>query len=212
MSSKIFYNIEDYPFRVLVEKYLDFKNLEKIHDKYNFEETLLSGTDQNRHLHKKFYSSMDKDGEFVSLYRQFIKDEILPFFDEDMIFQKYPTFRVHQPNNIAVFAFHRDRDYNHNKNEINFYLPITKAFGTNTFWYETKEGEKDHKPMEADYGEVVMWNGANLEHGNKKNETGQTRISFDFRLLSKRKYMNSEIKISKSKGKKLELGDYFDEI
>lgn len=212
MTNTILYITDDYPFRYIVEKYLDFKNLEQIHEKYNFEETLLSGTDQNRHLHRKFYNSMDKDGEFVFLYRRFIENQILPIFNEDMIFQKYPTFRVHQPNNIAVFAFHKDRDYNHNKNEINFYLPITKAFETNTFWYESEEDKKDHQPMEADYGEVVMWDGANLEHGNKKNETGQTRVSFDFRLLSKDKYINSEKKLSKSKGKKLELGDYFDEI
>ena len=71
MNSKIFYKTSEYPFRDLVEKYLNFKNLEKIHQKYKFKNTLLSGTDQNRYLHRKFYKSMDVDDEFVSLYRKF---------------------------------------------------------------------------------------------------------------------------------------------
>lgn len=209
---KISYNTKTFNFREFVENFLEFKNLENIHEQYAFDEVLEFGTDQNRYLHKKFYKGMDSSSGFVSVYRSFIKNVVNTLFDEEMIFQKFPTFRVHQPDNIAVFAFHKDKEYNHNENEINFYLPITKAFSTNTFWYESEEDKKDFQPMEADYGDLVMWDGANLSHGNKLNDTGQTRISFDFRLLSKKIYLNSEHKSSKSKGKSFVIGDYYDEF
>ena len=195
------YNTKIYNFREYVEKFLNFTCLEKIHTDFPFSEVLASGTDQNRHLHKKFYQGMDASPDFVALYQDFVKNMVCPLFDEKIIFQKYPTFRVHQPNNIAVFAFHKDKEYNHNDKEINFYLPITKAFDTNTFWFESEEDKGDFRPMEGDYGDLIQWNGANLSHGNKINETDKTRISFDFRVLSKKIYDISLPKNSKSKNK-----------
>jgi hypothetical protein len=206
------YDTRDYKFRELVELYLEFSDLEQIHVKFPFEEKLLTGTDQNRNLHKKFYQEMDSDRSFIFFYKKFIKEVVAPLYDDEIIYQKYPTFRVHQPNNLAVFAFHKDRDYRHNSKEVNFYLPITEAFDTNTFWYETKDGKKDFRPMEARYGELIEWDGANLEHGNKPNETGQTRISFDFRILRLKDYDEASAKESLSKGTPFKIGHYFDEI
>ena len=207
---KINYNTSNYNFRDYVEKFLDFPSLENIHTDFPFDEVLVYGTDQNRHLHKKFYQGMDACPEFVNLYRNFVKETIVPLFDDEIIFQKFPTFRVHQPNNIAVFAFHKDKEYNHNENEINFYLPITNATDTNTFWFESEEDKGDFAPMEGEYGDLIQWNGANLSHGNKLNETNQTRISFDFRVLSKKIYDTSTPKNSKSKNKSFTIGDYYD--
>jgi len=206
------YDTNKYNFRKFVESFLEFENLEGIHEEYKFDKILEFGTDQNRYLHKKFYKGMDNSSDFISIYRSFVKEYVNNMFEEKMIFQKFPTFRVHQPNNIAVFAFHKDKEYNHNSKEVNFYLPITKAFGTNTFWHESEEDKGDFRPMEAEYGELVMWDGANLSHGNKINETNQTRISFDFRVLPKKIYLNSEHKSSKSKGKSFVIGDYYDEF
>jgi hypothetical protein len=207
---KINYNVNTYNFRNYVEKFLNFSNLESIHKDFPFDEVLIYGTDQNRHLHKKFYQGMDNSTDFVNLYRKFIKKIVAPLFKEEIIFQKFPTFRVHQPNNIAVFAFHKDKEYNHNENEINFYLPITKATETNTFWFESEEDKGDFAPMEGEYGNLIQWDGANLSHGNKINETDQTRISFDFRVLSKKIYDTSKPKNSKSKNKSFTIGDYYD--
>ena len=131
------YDTKKYKFRELVELYLNFSNLEQIHVKFPFEERLLTGTDQNRHLHRKFYQEMDDDKSFIFFYKKFIKEVVAPLYDDEIIYQKYPTFRVHQPGNLAVFAFHRDRDYRHSPKEVNFYLPITEAFDTNTFFFFT---------------------------------------------------------------------------
>jgi|TARA_R110000824_G_scaffold112520_4_gene261762 hypothetical protein len=205
------YDIKLFDFKQIIESYLDYTNLPFIHKDYPFASTLISGTDQNQDLHKKFYNKMDNDERclFVNTYTKFIKEVILKPYKCPMVFQTFPTFRIHQPSNLAVFGWHRDRDYNHSPHEVNYYLPITEAFGTNTFWYESEEGKKDFQPMEARYGEIIEWDGANCRHGNKPNNTGQTRISFDFRVLTKDNYEKYLPKRSITQGKKFEIGSYY---
>ena len=79
-----------------------------------------------------------------------------------------------------------------------------------SFAFESEEDKGDFAPMEGEYGDLIQWNGANLSHGNKLNETNQTRISFDFRVLSKKIYDTSTPKNSKSKNKSFTIGDYYD--
>ena len=64
--------------------------------------------------------------------------------------------------------------------------------------------------MEAKYGEAIRWDGANCRHGNKQNDTGLTRVSFDFRVLSKQVYDTSQPKESITQGTKFEIGKYYD--
>jgi len=206
------YSTKEYPFKETVESYLNHDNLPLIHKDHCFKETLVHGTDQAQLLHRTFYDAMDADPNqtFTNLYRRFIKETILPRYSYPIIFQRFPTFRVHQPSNIAVFGWHRDRDYNHNPKELNYYLPITDAFSTNTFWHETEPDKEDYQPMEAKYGEAIEWDGANCRHGNKSNETGKTRVSFDFRVLSREAYDDSSPKESITQGTKFEIGKYYD--
>jgi hypothetical protein len=205
------FEIDSYNFKEIVCDYIGFKDLEKIHKYYN-PEPLKEGTDQATYYHKIFYSKMDSDGKFINLYYNFIKKYISELFLEEILFQKYPTFRIHYPNNVAVFEFHKDKEYSHNPKEINFFLPITSAFETNTFWIESEEDKGDYYPVEAEYGEVVEFNGANLRHGNKINKTDFTRISFDFRILKKSDYVFDESKISKTKNIKFQIGGYYEEL
>jgi hypothetical protein len=159
-----------------------------------------------------FYDKMDSDNKFMDLYRLFIKEYVSVIFGKDFLFQRYPTFRIHYPENIAVFEFHKDKDYNHNEKEINFYLPITQAFDTNTFWIESEENKGDYSPVEANYGDLVKFDGANLKHGNKINKTNLTRISLDFRILLKKDYNPKHLKISKTKNIKFEVGGYYEDF
>lgn len=201
-----------YPFREITESYLEHNNLSKVHINHKFSETLVHGTDQAQPLHRKFYDSMDNDVKqaFIILYTNFIKQIIKPRYNETILFQKFPTFRVHQPGNIAVFGWHRDRDYNHNPLEVNYYLPVTDAYATNTFYYESEPDKKDFRPMELKYGQCAEWDGANCRHGNKSNETEDTRISFDFRILTLKDYESLPPKKSITKGKSFEIGDYYE--
>tara|TARA_Y100000004_G_scaffold196914_1_gene268738 strand:+ start:9953 stop:10624 length:672 start_codon:yes stop_codon:yes gene_type:complete len=214
---KYSYDTDKYPFRKITEEYLKISNLEKLHEDNEFEGVLTAAggdyADQKQQLHRRFYDRMDQDTLLKERYDHFIKEIVAPLFEEEVYFQKYPTFRIHQPDNIAVFEFHKDKTYNHPEGEVNIYLPITKAYDSNTIWAESEEDKGDHAPMNADYGEFYVWDGNNLEHGNKLNETGQTRISFDFRVITKSDYNNRKDKGgSVTSDTKFILGQYYDKI
>ena len=93
-------------------------------------------TDTATFFHKKYYTS-EKYSEVVKLYIEFLKESILPLFNEDkLVVQKEPSFRVHLPNNTAlgkrsdqsdeeIIGMHCDGDYGHPSEEINFMLSIT---------------------------------------------------------------------------------------
>ena len=94
---------------------------------------------------------------------------------------------------------------------MNFFLPFTKAYKTNTIWVESKEDKKDYSPMISQYGECIQWDGSNLSHGNKKNETNTTRISVDFRIIPFSKYKPSNHGSINTKTK-FEIGGYYDKV
>jgi len=165
-------------------------------------------TDQYTVYHKHFYNAF-KGSAIEETYIECVGVFIEHLFDTAALYQTVPTFRVHQPSNLAVAAYHKDRDYAHSKDEINVFLPFTRAFGNNTIWSESKEGLGDFAPMEAEIGEGYIWNGANLLHGNQVNDTGVSRVSIDFRLLEKSKLVTG--KVSTSNKTKMEIGGYWSE-
>lgn len=184
-----------YDFVLEIEKLYCISDLSEVHTEWadSKEYELLDKIilDQKTVYHKKFYDDAMEKTNFYNVYHSFITDIIRPLFDEDILYQRIPTFRVHQPDNLSVADFHRDKDYNHSIHETNFYLPLTRAWGTNTIWHETEYNKKDFQPIEANVGEVVMWNGSSLLHGNKINNTGKSRVSVDFRVLPVSRYENT---------------------
>ena len=153
--------------------------------------------DQSTIWHRCFYKMIREDESFNDVYLKFLKDKIKPRFNEEIVYQNIPTFRVHLPGNISVGEFHKDKHYRDEKwanqvRELNYFLPLTKAHGTNTIWAETEEDLGDYREIRADYGECVEWCATKLTHGNKQNITRNTRVSFDFRVIPKSRYVESE--------------------
>jgi hypothetical protein len=215
--TSINYNTGDFPFKDLVRSALNTESLAFIHEQEGFIylNKFERKNDQSTHFHKLFYD-FARTPEFTILYLEFIKSVVKPLFGEEVVFQKIPTIRLHFPGNIAVGEFHRDRDYRDLEwakrvNELNFFLPITDAFRTNTIWAESKEGEEDFGPINAEYGQIVMWDGSNLLHGNKINVEAYTRVSFDFRVMPLSRYEPSE-KGSINMNSKFGLDGYYDKI
>lgn len=209
------YDTALYPFREKVELYLGNRDLENIHNNHKFSGLLTDAngenSDQGQVLHRQFYEGMDADPSFKSIYDSLIKNVVSPTFDEPILFQKFPTFRIHQPENICVFDWHRDRDFNHSVKEVNIFMPITKAYDSNTIWAESIDGKGDFSPIEGKYGDVVMWDGPNLQHGNRLNTTGSTRVSFDFRVIRLSDYDESDVRTSITTSTTFVRGEYFDE-
>ena len=153
--------------------------------------------DQSTIWHRCFYKMIREDKSFNDVYLKFLKDKIKPRFNEEIVYQNIPTFRVHLPGNISVGEFHKDKHYRDEKwanqvRELNYFLPLTKAYGTNTIWAETEEDLGDYREIRADYGECVEWSATKLTHGNKQNITRNTRVSFDFRVIPKSRYVENE--------------------
>ncbi len=199
---KIFYDVMDYPFidivndwfrenDILSEGGLPFLHFIKKYDLFERE------NDQSTIWHKCFYKMIREDLSFDEVYKEFMFDVIKPRYREDIVFQKIPTFRVHLPNNVSVGEFHKDKHYRNEEwadkvQELNYFLPLTKAYGTNTIWAETEEDKGDFQEIRANYGECVEWSASKLTHGNKQNITNITRVSFDFRVIPKSRYVESE--------------------
>jgi len=213
---KIIYDIIRYDFVREIKKIYDVEDLSEIHNQwieaksYDILDNPLE--DQKTVYHEKFYNEVKEKTNFYSIYHSFVKDIVFPLFNEDVLYQKIPTFRVHQPNNLAVGEFHRDKNYSHSRHEVNFYLPLTKAWETNTIWSESEYDKKDFQPMEADVGEVIMWNGALLTHGNKINDTGKSRVSVDFRILPLSVYDKEINNVSSSNKTAMNIGGYWENL
>jgi len=207
------YDIKKYCFAEEIKRLFGVRDLSLIHKQWSEAKVynLLDDveTDQNTDYHKTFYEGASTD--FYKIYESFLKEVIFPLFDEPMLCQKIPTFRVHQPQNIAVAAFHCDKEYSHVSDEVNIFLPLTQAKGNSTIWVESEAGKADYKPMEADYGEFWVWDGANLKHGNKVNDSDVCRVSIDFRVLPKINYKDTN-QISTSNKMEMSVGNYWEDL
>lgn len=206
------YPIDKYNFVGLLEKLFDSNDLKKLHEKSTKEHRDLYKVteDSDTEFHKIFYDKMRQGwDEFLDLYNYFIKEYVSLIFDKKIIYQRWPTFRVHLPNNLAVGAFHKDSEYNHPAGEVNFILPMTHMFESNTVILEQTPNTLDFKQMELYPGELLMFNGNNCLHGNLPNRTGLTRVSLDFRVMLKKHYDPKNNQTSMTTNKKFTLGNYY---
>jgi ectoine hydroxylase-related dioxygenase (phytanoyl-CoA dioxygenase family) len=147
----------------------------------------------------------------MPLYINFVKHLASSFNYTELIYQKIPTFRAHLVDNLGVGEWHKDRTYNHGTTEVNFWLPFTDTYDTNTIWVESKEDLGDYSPHNVKYGEILVFSGANLMHGNKINKTTDTRVSVDFRLVEPTKFIpNTEGSINMKTP--FDIGGYFEKL
>jgi len=209
MSSKILtYDTQKYPFRKHVTNLLKIISLEQLHEfalpsdlQYHTKET-----GDKTSLHKRFYDQV-KDSAFMDCYITFIHEIVKPYFGWEIVYQAQPTFRIQFVNNRAVEP-HRDADYNHPIQELNWWLPVTNTFGTNSIWIESKRGKRDYHPERVNYGEVLLFSGADLMHCNKTNDSGITRVSFDFRAMPRTEWViPTEVKEGLTFKRKYTIGE-----
>jgi hypothetical protein len=68
--------------------------------------------------------------------------------------KKYQHLDYTFPGNIAVGEYHKDKWYRDAKwhsevSELNYYLPFTNTYGTNTIWVESEEDKGDFTPIDC---------------------------------------------------------------
>lgn len=206
------YDLAKYDFVSFFENLFEIKNLQKIHEGYEnlYREIKPAGKDSDTHFHRKFYDYIKGDYKyFEDIYKSFIKENIVPTLNtKDIIYQKFPSFRVHLSDNLAVGGWHRDIDYNHPEGEINFIVALTPMFESNTTITETEQGKMDFQQIILNVGQFAKFDGNKCLHGNLPNKTGVSRLSFDFRILPMDKYKHND-KTSISNKNKFIIGDYY---
>lgn len=207
------YDTEKFNFRKLIQDLYGVEDLSLLHLKFDKEYDIGGlGTDTHTIYHQMFYDKL-KSGwtEIEDLYTEFISEIVAPMFSEDFLYQRFPSYRIQLPNNKAVSLVHCDSDENHKHplGEQNFLFSLTEMKNTNAVWAESEPGLEDYKPMEADFGTLIQFNGNICRHFNKVNEEGKTRISMDFRVLPMSKYdPNYEAKTATANLKFIEGGYY----
>lgn len=197
------YPLERYPFRAVVRAILAVPDLADTHHYYPEQETPAS--DQDSPVHAAFYAEATA---MSVLYRDFLREQVLPLFGADLCVQKVPTFRVAEPGGLAVSRWHTDAEFGHQAETVNFWVPLTLARGTATVWTETGPGKGDYTPVNMVPGQYLEFSATTLRHGNKPNITGRTRVSFDFRVIPFASYQDAG-SLTVSAGRALRLGDYY---
>ena len=203
-STKVFdYNINEYPFDFLAECCLgcELTNLQS-----NAVSQLQVGGEKHSPLHQRLY----RIGKpFHRMYEWFLKNEVFKELNPSLyLYQAVPTWRVQLLNNVATGSFHRDSDFHHSIHSLNYCVALTPMVETSSIWIESQPEAKDHAPLCLSLGQYARFHGSILEHGSHRNQTGKTRVSFDFRLLPKEYYQPTNAK-SISMGVKLRLGAYY---
>lgn len=129
---------------------------------------------------------------FIQTYLDFIENVVQPQFDEPIVYQKKPTIRVHMPGDVAVGEYHKDTKYGHTPEAVNFWVPATIAYYTNTLHVQTSEDLAPQPVEPLKVGQYVIFDGVSLNHGNEPNLTSTTRVSFDFRTIPESKFVASD--------------------
>eukprot|EP00927_Polykrikos_kofoidii_P040389 TRINITY_DN34539_c0_g1_i1.p1 TRINITY_DN34539_c0_g1~~TRINITY_DN34539_c0_g1_i1.p1 ORF type:complete len:346 (+),score=35.14 TRINITY_DN34539_c0_g1_i1:97-1134(+) len=126
---------------------------------------------------------------FQDVYHRFLREFVLDHLGTDRIaFQSQPAFRCHLPSCGAPGRPHRDEDYKHPRCEVNFWIPLTRVFGTNSLYAETRRDVGDFRAFELGPGELVRFYGNQVWHFTVPNETNDTRISIDFRVIREQEF------------------------
>ncbi|QLJ03533.1 streptomycin biosynthesis protein StrG [Streptomyces sp. NEAU-sy36] len=135
--------------------------------------------DQASAMHRRLYDVEP----FAALYREFVRTVITELVGEDVRYQHVPNWRIQLPGRHGVGSYHRDRSGGHNPCEITCWLPLTRTTPENSLWIESSEGAEDFRPHPMRYGQMLVFDSANLMHGNQRNASERTRVSFDFRVI-----------------------------
>ena len=166
------YDGEKYNFRKWALTILHVKRLEEVH-----------AVDRIRMFNKSPTSNQlsSSFASISSIYRQFVTHVIANNLGEIANYQSPPSFRFHYSGH-GCSVFHRDRDFGVNQGKVNVWIPLTEVYGTNSLWLEAREGSGECHAVSLKYGQALIFDGVNMMHGSKINNTSSSRISFDFRF------------------------------
>jgi len=219
------------------KKYTSLMNLENIHNLLNSNELsdehknyykeipMFGKTDRKSIFVNDFYKLIESDYTFTYEYLNFLKMVIKPLFplENKLVVQKTPNIRFHLPgcSNIGkrdtdkykdIIGLHNDSEFGHPKEEINIVLHITEMFDSNSIYYEEYPNSNmdvyNYSCMNLNKNSFFMGYLNKCNHYNKINNTQQTRVSLDFRIIPYSKFKKSD-NTSATSNVKFDVGNYY---
>jgi perosamine synthetase len=185
------YDTHAHPFRQYMEEVFGTSDIERVHlGNSEFQNNNMQ--DMESSLHKKFYASIKSSDRFRRIYCGLIRDLFDNLFsDEDVLmYQSYPSIRIQFPNNTVVPPHYDSDDIGkHPIGERNFLLPVTPMSGSRRLFIESEPRKGDFAGIDMNYGELLYFNGNKCTHYNELNTEPIIRISFDFRIITKKDYL-----------------------
>ena len=219
------YNIQKYPFKILLEDLLECK-LEKIHENYKV---------SSEEIVSKVYEYFRTSEDFKSLWKSFCKNVLKDILgDMKIVVQQLPSVKIipskeklteSNENNEWVqfggkiieqdgikFNCHSDGEspFYHPTWETNFWIPMINVDDDNTMYVMDKKNKL--KPCLLRYGQILEANLNTFQHGAKTfNNSKNSRVSLDCRGLAYREYDTNKLSdtIIKSKNINFQQSEYF---
>ena len=219
------YNIEKYPFKILLEDLLECK-LEKIHEKFKVGSEEIVG---------KVYEYFRTSKDFKLIWESFCEDVVKGILkDTKIVVQQLPSVKiipskekltesnknsewvqfggkVVEQNGIK-FNCHSDGEapFYHPSWETNFWIPMIDVDNDNTMYVMDENNQL--KPCLLKYGQVLEANLNTYQHGAKTfNNSKNSRVSLACRGFAHRKYDTNKLSdtIIKSKNIDFRQSEYF---
>lgn len=95
---------------------------------------------------------------FLDVYHQFVHEYIVPQCGNvPLLYQRKPILRVVLPGSVPPSKLHCDADYYHDSNEVNFWVPFSRVWGSNSLWSESAPGRGDYAPFECEPGQLIRF-------------------------------------------------------
>ena len=208
------YAVEEFPFEAHVRDILygDGNSSLALAEVHCLPDAKQRGKRLRAYARPQMVTGLVKHDGFRATYHKFIREFLRPHFGEDyLIFEHNPNLRVHAAGGKALTLPHKDEDHLHSPSEINFWLPLTSAYGAASLWAESLPGHGDFHPFEVGYGQVVRFWGNKCMHFTMDNTTSVSRVSFDFRVVRLRDFARSGIpEPGQESGERWTLFSYYD--
>jgi len=142
----------------------------------------------------------------VSEMLEIWEGETIPL--EDLHILKYYELLVRENDQSTIW--HKRYYEKFNQRFLSTYLELVKEL-KDRFGYSEIIYRADYKPYRVKYGEILVFNGANLTHGNRENKSLETRVSVDFRLVEPSKFVPNNMG-SINMNTKFDIGGYFEKL
>ena len=148
---------------------------------------------------------------FDACLRSFVREVVAPLIGcaaDEVAYQRSPTLRVSLPCSVPLGHAHIDYEYHHPPSEVNFWIPLTRVFGSNSLFAETEPGAGDFHPFEGSWGQCFRFWGNQVRHYCVANDSGATRVSLDFRAIALPRF-DPDFRDSRGRHPDFRLGQYY---